>query len=281
MRIERWYWIVVFCVISLFAHFSLKYVQASLVPTGHVTPASTNLEVTLAPPDPVAPAPRAVEAKPAEPTPKPETPEPKREETVTARTPSAEHDTNFHKAEDTRHVRLTAASQEENALPDIKKVAPDPVGVQDEDKITNEAPPAGLPNAPKSNLSPRIANNAPKSLTVPTEAAGGGSFAPDKTMTGKNGAAGPESPVEDVVYAGGGAGGENLPKAPAKVGGGGGNSIMTVENLACESGHSRRQTRTEFRNREAARERAAGAASVRASAEATARARTDWTELPA
>ena len=52
MRIERWYWIVVFCVISLFAHFSLKYVRASLVPSGHITPASTNLEVTLAPPDP-------------------------------------------------------------------------------------------------------------------------------------------------------------------------------------------------------------------------------------
>lgn len=231
MRIERWYWIVVFCVISLFAHFSLKYVRASLVPSTRVTLGSTNLEVTLAPPDPVAPAPKAAEAKPTEAAPKPKTPEPKREEAVTtARATTAEHDINFHKAVDTQHVRLTSATQEEKALPDFKKVASDPVGVQDEDKITNEAPPAGLPNAPKSNLSPRIANNAPKSLTVPTEAAGGGSLAPDKTMTGENGAAGPENPVEDVVYTGGGAGGENLPKAPAKVGGGGGNSILSVEN---------------------------------------------------
>ncbi len=229
MRIDRWYWLAVFCMVSVTAHFCLKYFRAPLVPSSGAAAAPTEITVTLGPPDaPVVPP--KPEAKQPDPVAKPDAPEPQQEEIPVSKPLVAARNTAAPTPATTEHVRLPAASQQEDALPKFNKAAPDPVGVQDEEKISHEAPPAGLPDAPKATAAPRVASNSPKSLAVPTEAAGGGSLAPDKSMTGKNGAAGPENPVEDIVYAGGGAGGQNLPKAPAKAGGGGGASILSVEN---------------------------------------------------
>ena len=102
-----------------------------------------------------------------------------------------------------------------------------------EDTLKDEKPiVSGLPEASK-NTPVRFTHAAkPETMLKVTvnAASGSGSPAPDKTLTGKNGAASPETPLEDTVYTGGGAGGQNFPKAPAKIGGGGGSAILSVNN---------------------------------------------------
>ena len=60
--------------------------------------------------------------------------------------------------------------------------------------------------------------------------AGGGTFAPSAALGGHDGARGPEAPPDDLLFNGGGAGGEKLPKMAPRIGGGGGNPILSVPN---------------------------------------------------
>ena len=257
MRFERWYWLVVFVVLSLFAHALVGYSTKGLgADTGAIAPPRP-MEITLEPnlPEkPVAPQPKPaqiVKADPKEAPPKkqatprpivikePEPPKPapvvvrmrRPSRPVTIATNRSNRPIQIAANRDVQHIRLNAP-QDEQALGTIKRAAlPERKGntaQEDAAKLDNETPaPLGLPEIAKNTPRPTV---IPKTRNAFVPNVGGGSFAPDKTLTGKNGAAGPEAPPEDTIFTGGGAGGQNLPKAPAKVGGGGGNSIVSVAN---------------------------------------------------
>lgn len=229
MRIERWYWLVVFCLVSLSIHALLGLSSRAYTFHYPVLAAQNEIEVTLTP---------GKEKKPAPPLPTPK-PEPRVHITTAPikATPIKEDAVKVEKQDvpavqitrkiATEHVRLKPMDESKILAP-IKQ-ATEPVGLPDTEKLQNEAPPLlGNPDAPSRYASPRIAS-ASRALTVPKEVAGG-SPSPDKTLTGKGGASGPEAPPEETLFTGGGAGGNNLPKAPAKIGGGGGSAILSVEN---------------------------------------------------
>lgn len=243
MRYERWYWLLAFVVVSLFAHALVGYSTKGIGGDTAAVAPPHQMEVTLEPgpaekPQPPQPkaapvvkveaAPPAPVTEPEPPTPAPVTPVPARE---TVRAPRSNRPMQIARNRDVQHVRLDAPQDEQTLAPIKRATMSAPKGntaEEDAAKLNSETPPPlGLPDAPKNTPAPRIAFT-PKALSVPN--VGGGSFAPDKTLTGKNGAAGPEAPPEDTLYTGGGAGGQNLPKAPAKIGGGGGNSILSVDN---------------------------------------------------
>ena len=65
---------------------------------------------------------------------------------------------------------------------------------------------------------------------------GGGAPSPSNVIGGRNGAIAKESPTDDLLFNGGGAGGLKVPKLAARIGGGGGNPILSVSNpLAAEA----------------------------------------------
>ena len=257
MRLERWYWLAVFVIFSLAAHALFGYSTKNIGWEPARVPAPRGMEITLepnAPEKPVTPQPKPAqiakvepkkEVVKKEPQPKPITvkePEPpKPAPVIVKRQPRARpvriatnrstRPIQIASNRDVQHIRLNAP-QDERALGAIKPAAlPDLKGntaQEDAAKLDSETPPPlGLPEIPKNTPRP-ITQPKTRSAFVPN--VGGGSFAPDKTLTGKNGAAGPEAPPEDTLFTGGGAGGQNLPKAPAKIGGGGGNSIVSVNN---------------------------------------------------
>lgn len=221
MRIERWYWLPIFCAVSLVIHIWAALTSPTLA--ARLPDAKTpEIEVALMPlPEP----PKPVEKKP-EPKPpvKPELKKdrPKQESPI--------------KAPVERHV---AKVKPERGVPFDKKVtkapqviarnvptAPnvDPGGYE---KLKEEKPlPSGLPTGKRDAGMPKLTRIARADIKV----GGGGSPAPDPSLTGKGGAPGPEAPPEDILYAGGGAGGMNLPRAAPRMGGGGGKSILSVEN---------------------------------------------------
>ena len=239
MRFERWYWLIVFCAVSLCLHAALGWGTKGLALGSMPPPAPPHeVEVTLTPgeenkPVPAKPVAAPVKTAPTEDVvkePTPPTPQPE----VRPTRVRATRNTQIARNTDTRteHVRLDAP-QPYTSLSPIKTASrPEPKGnTADEEaaKLDKEAPlPLGRQDAPITSAAPHL-NAAPKSLDIPKDV-GGGSLAPDKTMTGKGGASGPETPPDGTLYTGGGAGGLNLPKAPAKVGGGGGNSILSVDN---------------------------------------------------
>ena len=89
---------------------------------------------------------------------------------------------------------------------------------------------AGQPSRARTPLrqvgSPRLRETAPEK----PELTGGGSPAPSRILAGKGGAPGPITPPEDIIFSGGGAGGENLPIAAPDVGGGGAQDALTEKN---------------------------------------------------
>jgi hypothetical protein len=242
MRFERWYWLIVFCMVSLVVHGLLGYSTKSYGLTSPRPPQRHDIEITLqsgpeqkpAPPKPLSSP--VAKTTPAEPAPKPEEVPAKINREVVREKPSVSKTVSkpakfvqIARNTETRHVRLPAPTQDNDALAPIKAAPTPNRAVQAAEKLASEAPlPQGVQDAPRALPSPRMAA-APKTLAVPKDV-GGGSLAPDKSLTGKGGAAGPEALPEDILYTGGGAGGANLPKAPAKIGGGGGNSILSVEN---------------------------------------------------
>lgn len=223
MRIERWYWLPIFCVISLAIHYGLVVygpgLGAANIP--NVKPVE-NLEVALVPLE-----------EPKKPEPKKEPPKPKL-------APEPKQDRNKEethiKAPPERHV---ARAKPDRAVPFDKAVtkrpqviarnvptAPnvDPGGM---DLLKNEKPlPSGLPSGKHDAGMPKFTRVARAEF----KPGGGGSPAPDPSLTGKGGARGPEAPPEDILYAGGGAGGMKLPRMAPRMGGGGGKEFFSVEN---------------------------------------------------
>lgn len=80
--------------------------------------------------------------------------------------------------------------------------------------------------SPRKTSAPKILRTA----KVDRALAGGGTFAPSAALGGHDGARGPEAPSDDLLFNGGGAGGEKLPKIAPRIGGGGGNPILSVHN---------------------------------------------------
>lgn len=224
MRIERWYWLGVFCVISLALHIGLA-IESPAFYKAPVVKKPAEIEVTLLPPEPPA-----VEKKIAPPAPKP-TPKP----------PPGITEKELAKLLTPRRVEVKPGPVVVN--PNVKRgpvrivkvekpaeekrpVAPsaEPGGM---DKLREEKPlPSGLPTGIKDAGEPKLSRVAKADLNP----GGGGSPAPGIIPGGKGGAKGPEAPPEDILFNGGGAGGQNLPKAAPRIGGGGGNSILSVEN---------------------------------------------------
>ena len=204
MRIERWYWLPLFCAISLAVHlgFVLKTRLALAV---HVLPGPTEIEVALQAPPPEPPKP---EVKPAaKPLPKP-TPSSKVGAPVKRITPMP---VRLAKA-------LTVPRSEKERVPEKE-----PGGFK---PLAEEKPlPLGLPSGTQKSA-PKL-QNAPHEVRI---AGGGGSQSPGPIPGERGGLAAPESPPEEVLFHGGGAGGEKLPRTAPRMGGGGGRSILSVEN---------------------------------------------------
>lgn len=86
--------------------------------------------------------------------------------------------------------------------------------------------------SPRKISTPKIMRMAKADRSL----AGGGTFAPSAVLGGHDGARGPEAPPDDLLFNGGGAGGQKLPKMAPRIGGGGGNPILSVPNpLAAEA----------------------------------------------
>lgn len=223
MRIERWYFLIVFCCVSLLIHAGVAWrserfrMEFPFVPQGEI-------EVALeAPPEP-APKPQEEEKKPE---PKPEVKPiinkeippapvaPPREDRRTVRLPQPEEENS-----DPEQIEPPKIQPEED-VPVKPNVEP---GGIDPDK--EEIPlPLGLASRPRDDSLKLVRPSATELPKV-----GGGSQSPSPIPDGKDGLNAPEAPPEDILYNGGGAGGVNLPKAAPRIGGGGGASILSVEN---------------------------------------------------
>jgi hypothetical protein len=225
MRFERWYWLIAFCVVSLVVHVGVVLNSPSLAKAA-IPPPEVLMEVAL---EPLAPE-EIKKEEPAKEEPAKPKPEPKPEEK-----PDRDGQEEAPKpADQLRPAPVVNLRPTEKASPDATRnpkvegenhpTAPnvDPGGIE---KLQNERPmvaglPSGIRNAGTPDA-PRITRDAP---------GGGGAPAPGPIPGGQGGAPGPEAPPEDIIYNGGGAGGEKLPKVAARIGGGGGRSILSVEN---------------------------------------------------
>jgi hypothetical protein len=221
MRIERWYWLPIFCAVSLFVHIVAVRLSPSLA-SQLPNPKTAEIEVSLAPhPEPPKPEQKKEPPKP------PVTPEPKKER------PKQESPI---KAPPEKHI---AKAKPERGVPFDPKVTKRPVVIAKNvptapnaepggnPELEKEVPlPSGLPSGKRDAGMPRLTRMAKAEI----KPGGGGSPAPDPNLTGKGGAAGPEAPPEDILYAGGGAGGINLPRVAPRMGGGGGLNFLAVQN---------------------------------------------------
>lgn len=229
MRTERWYFLVIFCLVSLSIHALLELSSRGYGFHYPVLAAQNEIEVTLTPGTLDKPAPPVV-------NPKAEARVPIKPARITQQTVKEDAVPDETKEIPVKQVTRNTTTDRVRLKPieENKVIAPitkskNTIGLPDEAILEHEAPPLlGTPNAPRRSAAPRIASNSP-ALTLPKESVGG-SPAPDPNLTGKGGAAGPEAPPEGTIFTGGGAGGNNLPKAPAKIGGGGGSAILSVEN---------------------------------------------------
>ncbi len=230
MRVERWYWLVVFSVVSLWIHGVVLYNSRELRVA--IADQPTMMEVTLAPPEETI-APPVTQAE----IPKEETP--LVPETVTKPEQEPLEDANMPLADVAPPstyrppVRVRLDEPEDPLQKEPPIIQPDenvPVDANAEpggvDPNKDETPVKfGAPNRPRSTEP--LTTRLPK---VTLQNQGGGSPAPSVVLDGKGGANAPDAPPEDVVYNGGGAGGDKLPKETARTGGGGGKSTLTVDN---------------------------------------------------
>lgn len=235
MRFERWSWLIVFLLISSGIHAVVGYGTRGFGLGKGTSAVRQEIEVTLAP----APIARPV-PKPVKPKPKPVQPKPVIvKKTIPTKMPADNREQHpsyvAHKnIPVVRNAQPVIASvrlsplAEKNSLAPIK-VVKESTAIADAEKLQNETPTAlAIPNPP-IGPAPRLVS-ASRNLTVQRETSTGGSVATNASLTGKGGTPGPEAPPEDTLFTGGGAGGQKLPKAPAKLGGGGGKSILSVDN---------------------------------------------------
>jgi hypothetical protein len=225
MRIERWWWLAIFCVVSLGIHVAVAYRSRTFgVP---VFPKPTEIEVALEPlpePKPEPPKEKKPEPKPKlPPPPKPKELKPERKlspvDRLVAKLRVRPPDEVVKPKEKTGARRIVKTDEPRPTRPNAE-----PGGV---DPLKEEKPlPLGLQIGRKDAGEPKLTRMARADIPV----GGGGSPAPGIVLGGRGGAPGPEAPPEDILFNGGGAGGTHLPKAAPRIGGGGGKSILSVDN---------------------------------------------------
>ena len=228
MKVERWYWLVVFCVVSLGIHGGVLYNSRELRTAVKDQPAM--MEITLAPLEATAVPPVTTAEVPKEEIPPVPEAQTKPEPLEDANVPLADIAPPSTYRPPVR-VRLDEPEdplQKEPPLVQPNEKVPVAANAEPggEDPTKDETPVKfGAPNRPRSTEP--LMTRQPK---VTLQDQGGGSTAPSVVLGGKGGANAPDAPPEDVVYNGGGAGGDKLPKETARTGGGGGKSILSVEN---------------------------------------------------
>ena len=207
MRAERWYWLIAFCVVSFIVHVGVAWQGPGF---GLPGPPTRDPEIVVSLQPESAPTPKP-EVKPTPvPTPTPhkaaESPTPALAKTVVVH--AVTHGKMLTVVKTPReHVRKSGTPAAGSlSMPDDKPA------------------PLGLPTAPRAPSQPRAR------IALNNAHAGGGTPSPSVIPDGRGGAAGPETPPEEVLFTGGGLGGKNLPKAAPRTGGGGGASILSVEN---------------------------------------------------
>jgi hypothetical protein len=213
MRIERWYWLIVFGVVSLAIHVGVVLKSRAFY-APPIIPKLTEIEVALEP---------LKEEPPKEPVKQPEPPKPK------AAPPEVKQDKQVMKkllaSIDRKQpamplsVRSSTSKEKANAAHAAEPGGNDPL--KEEKPITS-----GLKTGFRDAGVPKLDRMA----RLDPNPGGGGSPAPSNILSGTGGAPGPEAPPEDILFNGGGAGGEKLPRAAPRMGGGGGRSILSVEN---------------------------------------------------
>ncbi len=224
MRIERWYWLAGFCMLSLAIHIGIVSSSRTFANPLPAKP-TQEIEVALQPAEPATP----------KPTPPAAIPQPPKKIVVTKqpekRTPSI-----------TRAIKVPSPKMAVMAPVPIAKINPQPVaptkisvpaidpsgGLE---KLKNEQP--SLFGAPEKNKT----NGAPNRIKVARnlQPEGGPSALPELPNGTGTRSLSPEINTDDIRYAGGGAGGRKVPKALASLGGGGGRSELSVENPLAKS----------------------------------------------
>jgi hypothetical protein len=215
MRIERWFWLPIFCIVSLIVH--LTAVVVTHVPAPPIRLAdSAGIEVSFEP-----------AVIPPLPKPEPKIVPPKPHPSV-VRGPKPAALTPYHVAI-VRHVAKAERAERPNPAPNVGLSPTAPVrraasATELPERILAEAPGATVHDA--ASTAPPVAIHIPRS--DPRIQEGGGSPSPAPVPGGHGGLNAPETPKEDILYTGGGRGGENLPAAAPRIGGGGGRSILSV-----------------------------------------------------
>ncbi len=223
MRVERWYWLVAFCLVSFCVHLGMtRFGPAYGLPAA----AEKSPEIVVA----LQPMPEPEKKKPEpKPLPKPKpvvklTPQPQpTPKVVLGKRMTAAVKPTPRPVVVARKTEPVVAPKQPQPISPAPKVTVSG-GIEE---IENEKPVVlGAPNAPKAQTP-----SLPHLAVARREAnVGGGAPSPSLVPDGKGGASGPEAPPEEVLYNGGGKGGKQLPKEAPALGGGGGASILSVNN---------------------------------------------------
>ncbi len=221
MRYERWYWLIIFILISVSIHLGLMVRSyAFFAPPAPQKPAELVAEL-----QPIKEVEVKKEPKKETPPPKP-IPVPKKFAQIPEKVIKPHEKPNHsisplkNRTEPAKPTRVKPLDTPIDRR--IAKANVQPGGV---DPTKEEKPlPIGLPIGRKDAGEPKLTRIAR------AEIGGGGSPAPGPIPGGKGGAPTPENPIEDIIYNGGGAGGTNLPKEAPRIGGGGGKSVLSIEN---------------------------------------------------
>src|SRR5438445_7390405 len=200
IRIERWYWLGVFCLISLGIHVGLALRSPAFYSSPRLEK-PTEIEVALEAPPPEVIKP-AAEIKPIPPPPK-----------LAPKLGITEKE--LAKLLNPRHAKVAPAlvdpKAKEAPLKTVSIVKPAEekrskvhnVEVGGFDKLRDEKPiTSGLPTGIRDAGEPKI-QKVPKLDLTP---GGGGSPSPGPIPGGHGGFKGPEAPPEDILFNGGGAG---------------------------------------------------------------------------
>ena len=217
MRIERWFWLPIFCVVSMLMHFGL-----ALVARGAGTSArpleTPSIEIAF---EPVVTArlPKSIQ------NPVPSKPKPRPSITRGPRFAAAApfRVRAFHRIR-TARTRTAVSNEIVGINPAPAAVKRDPAAVELPENMRAEAPDTTR-RADASLTSPAKLHRISRD---PNLTEGGGSPSPAPILGGHDGLNAPETPKEDLVYTGGGRGGANLANAAPTTGGGGGASILHV-----------------------------------------------------
>ena len=220
MRLERWYWLPIFCVVSMLMHVGVAFVSRTAELRTRV-PESPSIEVAFEPAI-VKPLPKPAPKVVPLPKPKPKLsaakgPKP----AVLARShPVAVRNV---VARETPEPVAPRPNPGIVPLPVVAKPKASPVELPE--RISSETPVATKSSQPSLTPTPHIR----RATANPNVAEGGGSPSPAPVAGGKGGLNAPAAPREDVLYTGGGKGGADLPNLLSKTGSGGGSSILHVK----------------------------------------------------